>query len=736
MRRLFFLGTIAVCTLLLVLITERGHAVVFDLKPVVSPGDPVVGMSGGIFPLGPPALDGQDLGFYGVTGDGVQGYFIYKFQNDAVLPAAVRQDRLYGPVNPGAFSRLESFAGHPSMHNGQLAGWANDGTFQHILVASADVPREPMALVNTSKFFDADGDQVAFQSFGVNPSIHDGEVAFQGVGRDGEQGVYSGTGEATLHVFANQDTDARLDEHGDATGIATFQDPSFDGDRVAFRGYDDRDGSAALFLYSHPLAGGAFASESSFYAQQNPSVRLVGSLGPLPQMDGRHVSTRIFDSEISDHAIYKWDRLEPFVEPRVAQVGDPVPFQETITDLGPLTSIENDHLVFEAFVEGRPAILSNGLGDSPVQTPVVAAGDIVGGRTVRRIAMQPDAVSGNRIALGLDSNTTGAYSLYVAEPVPSDLPEPGASGRVDIHYGNPTFEEEDQDYLENLDDPVFADVFGLRGPVPLDFDEAFAHGSGYLLGRDGQGTPTVHALSRAQGSFFRDPSELSIINAVEAMASGSATSHWVPRTSGGDSENIDVDVTLHLEGVLDVSTGAGGGENAPDFLEASVNFGARLYQRSLGDSIVVLSVHDEGATLDANGELSTSSGFSDISATPIASQYEDGVAYALTLDITIEDVTFVNAGEEDLFAISLDLETNARVFDPGGDELGAFADFLNSGGYTLSSDTPGVTFEQVPIPEPSSTVLIMVLACIGICLRLTRAFDVRASANSHARLAM
>jgi hypothetical protein len=109
--------------LLVLLVTHSADAVVFDLKKVVSDGDVVSGMGNQVFPLGPPAIDGDDLGFFAFTDQGRPGYFIYKADSDTILPAGVYNDALTGPASLGSFNRLERFGGFPSMSGGELTGW-------------------------------------------------------------------------------------------------------------------------------------------------------------------------------------------------------------------------------------------------------------------------------------------------------------------------------------------------------------------------------------------------------------------------------------------------------------------------------------------------------------------------------------------------------------------------------------------------------------------------------------
>jgi hypothetical protein len=249
----------------------------------------------------------------------------------------------------------------------------------------------------------------------------------------------------------------------------------------------------------------------------------------------------------------------------------------------------------------------------------------------------------------------------------------------------------------------------------LDFDEAFAHGSGYVLGRDGQGTPTVHALSRAQGSFGGPTMPSQPDPGVRALANGDATSWWQPRLSQSVSgEPIDVDITITLHGLLDVSLlpVIDGGVD-PWAAYAQADLGIRLYQESRGG-------HDptfwrsEKIRLGGDGQLSGSLvALGEDSLSLVPSQYAAGKAYEVDAELTYENVALINPGEEDHFAIALNLGTVAFVLNPRG-EMGAFADFLNSGSFTLSSDTPGVTFVQVP--EPATACLTVIGCSIAVVI--------------------
>ncbi len=706
------LRTVLVAGVLLAL-AGSARAVVFELTKVVSEGDAVsglfVGQGSTIHGMRAPALDGENLGFYAFTDEAVQGYFIYDALSGAVRPAGIAGDRTTGPLSLGGFNRLTTFAGFPSMSAGVLAGWAADNMGrQHIITSDGTTVTEA---ANTGLIFNAAGDDIILQDLGRNPSIRNGTIAFRATatsadGSGNKSGIYTGGGELPLVVYADGETEIRPPgQH-----IVTFGDPSFDGDRVVFRGVSNE--GWVQIHYRTPTIGGTTV---------NSDIIAVNDVLPFPQAEGRFV---LDGSTISQPLIRAYDRLEDSYR-SIVTGGTEIPGSSGLSFSNvEVFSGDQEHWVFQGGTGSTHGIYSKGLPGSErvFLSEVITTGAILDGKSVRSLAMQPDAVSGSRIALMIEF-TDNTRALYVAQPRPTMLPESGARASADVHYGNLAFAPEDQDYSENVTDPVFADVFGLRGPIPLEFDEAFAHGSGYILGRDGQGTPTVHALSRAQGTFFRGPTG-DPRDSVASHATGTAVSLWQPRASGAPDEPIDVDVTVELHGLLDISHGSG--DFAPDFITSRFNFDVRLVQESLGDFPIVYAQ----ATLDSDGELSGTlfEGHPEF-FTPVVSEYEDGTAYRVDAVFTIEDVTLINPGGEDRFAIELTINTEARVFDPGGDELGAVADFLNSGSYSLSSDTPGVTFVQIIVPEPTAPVLLLagILAvplamhCRRIELRIGRA---------------
>jgi hypothetical protein len=313
-------------------------------------------------------------------------------------------------------------------------------------------------------------------------------------------------------------------------------------------------------------------------------------------------------------------------------------------------------------------------------------------------------------------------AIYVAEPKSAGpLPRPKTHAKSVVRYGNPAFpntgDPGGQSGIDEVTHAEFSDSFVLRGPVPLDFDEAFAHGSGYVLGRDGQGTPTVHALSRAQGSFGGATMPMQPDPGVRALANGDAVSWWQPRLSQpANGEPVDVDITITLHGLLDVSllpVVDGGVDPWAAYAQADLRI--RLYQESRGGHDPSFA-RSERVFLGGDGQLSGSlAALGEHALTLVPSQYTGGKAYEVDAELTFENVALINPGEEDHFAIELNLGTVAFVLNPRG-ELGAFADFLNSGSFTLSSDTPGVTFVQVPEPATIGMAIVgFLIALICFC---------------------
>jgi hypothetical protein len=470
-----------------------------------------------------------------------------------------------------------------------------------------------------------------------------------------------------------------------------------------------------LFFNSSPTNGGIVASTAPFFDVRPESAERYlqfsyRSVTGQPQMEdelvyatGEKIEWEFEAGELTrsvNPGVYAHRRLfDPAVHERLQLTVDRAAAVS-------MTSADGGVSAFLAQESGLNALYaSEYLPQSGIFRPssVMREGQLLDGKVVRSLSIQPDAVSGRRIAFAaqFDDRTS---AIYLAEPSSRGaLPAPHTNASADVLYGNPAFPATDapngQSGEDEVSHPEFSDSFVLRGPVPLDFDESFAHGSGYVLGRDGQGTPTVHALARAQGSYFGGARTEG--GGIRAAAVGQAISVWEPhvsQTTGGELIDVDLDVTLH--GLLDVTVAGGGGDgNDPQFLFSLASVELVLHQESTGE---VFEKY-RSLRLDANGELSGA--LADLGVTQIVSQYENGVAYELDTVLHFEDVAFISPGEDDKFAIDFRLDALAYVFEPGGERLGAFADFLNSSGFTLASDTPGVTFVQVP--EPASILLAL-----------------------------
>jgi hypothetical protein len=679
---------------------------------------------------GAPAIDGRNLAFWGAApAGGDEAYFLYDAASDTIRPAAYP-----GAVTTGGFP-LQRFSGVPSYFDGQFTAWAEDSNRgQHILIGDGETLDD---VAYTNSFFNVQGgDPVAFQSLGRSPSIHGDVVAFQGTQPNGDQGIYGSQSGAIapLQLFADRDTRVPL------TGnrIVTFEDPSFDGTRVAFRGLDD-EGHGGAFFASRPDSIGLAASTDPFFenapAALDRQVRYFDLPG-APQMEGQYVilqgtKNRIPpDPNLRARGVFAHDRLSPPDAEDLQKSLGPRGF-----DYQSIEAMASDGHVAAYLARGdrsqgndKDAIFAidnftRGPSAFDFQSVVIETGDELDGWSVRSFAMQPDAVSGNRIAFSVvyDNNVS---AVYVAEPKSAGpLPTPATHAKTVVRYGNPAFPNTNapggQLGVDEVTHAEFSDSFVLRGPVPLDFDEAFAHSSGYVLGRDGQGTPTVHALSRAQGSFGGAAIPAQPDPGVRALANGDAVSWWQPRLSQVPSgEPIDVDITITLHGLLDVSLlRAGDGGVDPWAAYGQADLRISLFQESRGGHDPSFS-QSEKIRLGSDGQLSGSLlGLGPDVLTLAPSQYADGRAYEVNVELTYENVTLINPGEEDHFAVELNLGTVAFVLNPRG-EVGALADFLNSGNFTLSSDTPGVTFVQVP--EPASILLVAVGGLAILARRVTR----------------
>ena len=93
-----------------------------------------------------------------------------------------------------------------------------------------------------------------------------------------------------------------------------------------------------------------------------------------------------------------------------------------------------------------------------------------------------------------------------------------------------------------------------------------------------------------------------------------------------------------------------------------------------------------------------------------------GETCSIDVNVTLQDVAFVMMGES--FAIDATLMTEALMF--GASEIFGESDFFNTGSFSLSSDTPGVTFAFVPEPGTGSLLAAGLLAATAVGRRQIR----------------
>lgn len=219
-----------------------------------------------------PAFDGENVAFRYTDVGGVHGIFNYNLNSASLDVVADRSTPM-----PGGAGNFSSF-GHrsPSLNSGNQAFFGSNQYGAGIYLNSSGLS----VIADTATAIPSGVG--SFIGFDVNPSVHDGNVAFLGKGMSNQEGIYSSQG--GLHKIA--DTNTAIP--GGLGNYSQFTDPTLDNGHVAFsargafnqRGvYTNIAGLNVVADTATPIPGGTtnFASFSdSGPALDNGNVAFVG----------------------------------------------------------------------------------------------------------------------------------------------------------------------------------------------------------------------------------------------------------------------------------------------------------------------------------------------------------------------------------------------------------------------------------------------------------------------------
>jgi hypothetical protein len=310
-------------------------------------------------------------------------------------------------------------------------------------------------------------------------------------------------------------------------------------------------------------------------------------------------------------------------------------------------------------------------------------------------------------ALGLSALLAAALVATEARAVP--LPPESATAEAEARFEGVDLGP----FLKQLPGNPFAEeqalAFEAGEPEPLE-NSSLATGASFT-------DLSVHARSRVDKESASGASN-------DATARAANVSHWVSSGPGG---SFDLDVTLDVDGVLDVAGEAFAASAFPSQLVAEVTVEVLLHAPSL-PSVVQLffgtasltsvpsSVGSPGLGFGTSGDwgdgdfVSSATGI-DPSPDPFLVEGE-----RRTLDFSTLVGETLAVGET--FAIEIEVETFAGAAGTWEEGFGALSDFFETSTFSLSTDTPGVSLTSVP--EPGAGALLGSVALAGLAARLRR----------------
>ncbi|MHC4624566.1 MAG: hypothetical protein ACYS4W_11770 [Planctomycetota bacterium] len=228
-----------------------------------------------------------------------------------------------------------------------------------------------------------------------------------------------------------------------------------------------------------------------------------------------------------------------------------------------------------------------------------------------------------------------------------------------------------------VDDPVNAEAQALV--VVLLDDKAEGHGRASILGGVGSSIWVM-------GAEWQDPE---IHEDIVANSTASQVTNWIATTTDPAVTTADIDMAMSVDGFFEYYDGAGVG---PGDLFAEVFFQANVYRS--GD-VAPVTVFEATARLDSSTSLSTSGpwGAAFTSVPPgLGGDERWQVDYSEIFPAAFTVPTNETFGGEVLLGTA--------GYAVGPYELAAFADFLNTGSFELSTSTSGVTLARIQCTEP------------------------------------
>ncbi len=239
----------------------------------------------------------------------------------------------------------------------------------------------------------------------------------------------------------------------------------------------------------------------------------------------------------------------------------------------------------------------------------------------------------------------------------------------------------------------------LAGPGGLDFfdDSSVARGQAGLPG-------DLQSRAKAGGA--------SGVLGLEALSEVRQVSQWTP-LGGSPAIPIDIDINLSIDGHLRLA----------DFANANTGdlFTSTSFLVDVITTTGTTTAYDASAVFQnerippLNSTLVlTASGDWDVS--DFNCVISGGETCSIDVNVTLQDVAFVMMGES--FAIDTTLMTEALMF--GASEIFGESDFFSTGSFSLSSDTPGVTFAFAPEPDTGLLLAGALLAATVVGRRQIR----------------
>lgn len=296
-----------------------------------------------------------------------------------------------------------------------------------------------------------------------------------------------------------------------------------------------------------------------------------------------------------------------------------------------------------------------------------------------------------------------------AVPVPAEFARAEAEARFEGVALGP--------FVSQLPGNPFADeqalAFEVGEPQPLE-NSALATAASFT-------DLSVHARSRVDKESASGETN-------DATAAAANLSHW---GTIGPAGAFDLDVTLHLDGALDVAGEAfAEGTGFPSQLLAEVSVLVRLHAPSLPSVVTIFSggaslssvptaVGSPGLAFTTTGDLSDGDFVqapTAIDPSPNPFQVE---GERRTLDFSTVVTQTLAVGET--FALEIEIETFAGGTGIWEEGFGALSDFFDTGSFELSTSTSGVSLQPVPEATRAGLALVagLALAAGGVARRRT-----------------